>query len=307
VLLKRYKKLSACFIGLIILYLLQVLLMPADKATEEKYGLSATQLKLLGLSVIIPYVLIWMVALIGSLRLKSYGEAIKKGKDGEAFRQIGVGMLWFAFWLPLSNIVDTFAVHYYHVHPSATSMMVHLTNYFNIILLPGIILVNSGSKKLLEIVKHPKEYLPQSLAFIYIAFSAFYTFLVLHDPARQHPTHDVSVAAYYMPDWKLILVVVIPRLVVWFIGLQAVYNLYLYRRKVKGSLYRQALDNLAKGIALVILVIIALRIFQSLSVMLNKLNLGVILLIIYVLLIIIGAGYVLVMKGARRLQKLEEL
>jgi hypothetical protein len=308
VLLKRYKKLTAFFGSLVALYLLQSFIYEPNKTAETKYNLSSVQLKLVILTIIVPYIIIWIIALIGSMRLMSYADGIKKSRDGKAFHEIALGMLWFALWLPFSNVVDSFFMHYYNIHPSTTAHLTWVINYSNVILLfPGFILINRGSKKLLEIVKRPTNYLPQTIAFGYIAFTALYVLLVIHDPTRQIPSHDVPVAAYYESDWWLTFTIVIPRLIMWFLGLQAAYNIYLYRDKVKGALYRLALDNLAKGTALAVIIVIVLRFFQSLSTMMSKFGLGLVLLIVYVLLIFMALGYILIAKGAGRLQKLEDL
>jgi predicted PurR-regulated permease PerM len=63
---------------------------------------------------------------------------------------------------------------------------------------------------------------------------------------------------------------------------------------------------LAFGLAGAILTTILLRCLQSLTSVLNGLNLGVLLSLIYILLIIIAAGYILIENGANKLQKIEE-
>jgi drug/metabolite transporter (DMT)-like permease len=76
---------------------------------------------------------------------------------------------------------------------------------------------------------------------------------------------------------------------------------------VEGALYRDALKLLAYGLGGVFLVTILLRVLQTASDALNRLDLGGILLLLYILVFMLGIGYVLVAKGARQLQKIEEL
>jgi hypothetical protein len=142
---------------------------------------------------------------------------------------------------------------------------------------------------------------------IFIAFGACYTYLMLHDPHRTVPGGPSHLATYYLSDWLIVLTVVIPRLVVWYWGMQALVNIGLYRRKVEGALYRDALKLLAYGLGGVFLVTILLRVLQTASDALNRLDLGGILLLLYILVFMLGIGYVLVAKGARQLQKIEEL
>jgi hypothetical protein len=210
-------------------------------------------------------------------------------------------------WLPISSIVSNYFSEIYRYHPSATANLVRVNTYFQLIFLfIGFLLVYLGSIKLLPLISKNRFQASMGVILSYIAFTTLYTFLTLHDPARSATTSTVSVATYYEPDWLIITSAVIPRLMSWFIGLQAAYNIYLYHKKVKGTLYRSAVKNLAFGLAGAILTTILLRCLQSLTSVLNGLNLGVLLSLIYILLIIIAAGYILIENGANKLQKIEE-
>jgi hypothetical protein len=303
------KKLTGLYVVLILIYLFQTLVAPVNKLTLSKYHIDSAQARALTLTIAIPYIIIWSVALIGYLRLNSYVKLIKKYKDGAAFRTIGRGILWLGLWLPLSTIINNFFFEYYSSHHAATANLVRLNNYLNLVILfGGFWLVYKGSGQLLALVKKRPDFSAhQTLALVFIAFSALYVFLTLQDVARHHPTHAVAVASYYEPDWLIILTIIIPRLLYWFLGAQAVQNIYLYRRKVKGRLYQHALNNLAIGLGGVVAVTILLRCLQSLSAPLERLSLSLLLAIVYVLLILISVGYVLIAKGAKSLQQLEEL
>lgn len=302
------KRWSGLYVSFIIVYLLQILLLPADKTTLTKYQIDATQAKALALTIAIPYIIIWLIALLGYLRLKTYVELIQKDKDGAAFKTISRGVLWLGLWLPLSTIITNFFSQFYSSHHSSTASLVRLDNYLNLLILfGGFWLVNKGTNRLLPLIKKPTFSTPQALVLAYITFSALYVLLALHDPARQFPTRSVATASYYEPDWLLVITMLIPRLIYWFLGVQAVQNIYIYRKKVKGRLYKQALNNLALGLGGVLAVTILLRFLQSLSSALGQLNLGLLLIVIYMLLILISVGYVLMAKGAKSLQKLEEL
>ena len=89
--------------------------------------------------------------------------------------------------------------------------------------------------------------------------------------------------------------------------MQAAYNLYLYRKGVKGPIYKKALNDLASGLSWIIITVIVLRCFESISSELTQLSLGLILLVIYVLLVFISGGYVLISRGAKKLQMIEEV
>lgn len=304
----KYRKTAVLFGFLILVYLAQTLFAPIDKTTLHRYHIDSGQVRVLGLTVVIPYIIIWLIALMGYLRLKSYADTIKASKDGEAFAMIARGIWWFVIWLPLQSVVGGLFSEYYQSHASATADLVRIDNYFNVlILLPGFWLVKEGSQKLLHTIKKPVNTTPDFLILAFIAIAALYVLLVLHDPVRARVTSGVTVASYYEPDWLIIVSLVIPRLLGWFWGFQAVNNILLYQAEVKGKLYKRALSSLAKGLAGILTMTILLRGLQSFTVSLSRWNLGVLLAVIYLLLIIIAVGYAFIAVGAKNLQKLEEL
>ncbi len=307
-LLFRYKIISALFIGLTAIYLAETLSVAPDKAALVKYSLTSTQFTWIVLSFSLPYVVIWFIALVGYLRFRSYTEVIKNSKDGSAFSTISKGLLLLSLWLPVAAALSAVATRLYTDHPSYTPTMVILVNYLNIaMLLPAFLIINRGARKLLSTVKPTANAISQRSALLFICFSALYVMITLEDRARHAPTHSVSLASYYLPDWLIIITIVIPRLVMWFLGVQAVENIYLYGKKTKGKIYKLALKNVAVGIGVVIIATITLRCIQSLSSPIGELSLSLVLLLYYILITALGIGYVLIYKGTKQLQKIEDL
>jgi hypothetical protein len=308
-LLTKNKRISGLYLLLIVIYLLQTFTAAINPTVLKKYHVDATQIRLLTLTIALPYIVIWLIALVGYLRLYTYGKFIEHEKDGAAFKKIAQGMLWLTLWLPLSSLVANVSTQYYTNHSDATATLVRFNNYFNLcILFIGFWLVYKGTRLLLTTIKHSETTLVSlPFMFTFIALSTHFVYLTFQDPARQFPTHQVAVASYYEPNWLLFLTLVIPRLLYYFIGVVAIYNIYVYKTKVKGSLYKQALNRLAQGLIAVVGVTMVLRCLQSLSSPLEKFSLQLLLVLIYVLLILIAVGYLLIAKGAKKLQQLEEL
>ncbi len=307
-LLRANPRISLLYLVFIVIYLVQALLPAPDKAALHKYHISASSLHLLGLSVEIPYVIIWVIALVGYLRLKTYANLIQKDKDGEAFKGIARGLLWLSLWLPLNSILQNFFQEIYRRHPEATANLVRLDNYISIgILFIGFLFVYEGSYKLLPLVTRNRFQASLTVVFVSIVFATLYMLLTMHDPARAHPTSEVPVATYYESDWLITTTNTIPRLFSWFLGVQAVYNIVLYSQRVKGKLYRVALKNLAMGLSVVIAALIVLRSIQSLASALEDMKLSFLVGLVFLIVILIGVGYALVATGATRLQRLEEV
>ena len=307
-LFKKYPKQTAIFILLSIIYLTQTVLVAPDKAALAKYHLSSGQAKLIGLTFALPYLAIWFIALLSYLRLNTYADLIKKSKDGLGFSILASGVMWLAFCLPLSVVFTNFTTHTYMVHPDLISPMVRVANYFNLLVIaPGFILIYQGSSKLVALAKTRRRTPNTPLVLAYIAFAALYTFSVLHDPVRLLPNKNTIAASYYQTDWLIISTLVIPRLILWFLGLMAIENLYLFRMNIKGSLYKIAIHWFAVGIGGVAASSIILRGLQSFTPQLSRLSLGLVLMLLYAILLILGTSYWTLSKGAKKLLFIEKL
>jgi hypothetical protein len=138
---------------------------------------------------------------------------------------------------------------------------------------------------------------------LFITISTLYSFYLVIRPVHDSPASRV----YFLPDWLLLVTIVIPYLYIWYLGLNASYCIYVYQRKITGKLYKSALRLVSAGISLVIVSSIITRTITSLSAKLTTLHLTPLLYIIYGLLIIDGAGFVLLAAGARRLRRIEEV
>jgi hypothetical protein len=291
-----------------IIYVLQSLLAVPNKDALEKYHLSAGQAKILAMTIVIPALVIWATALIGYIRLDSYARSLSKGKDADAIHDITQGIAFITVYLPLSSLLSILVTYLSSKNSDLTPMMVIINNYANLLLLvPVYLLLHSGSVKLVSAARTALRSPNQKLLFVYLAFTALYVMLVFSDSARHVAVSSTTPATYYLPDWLIMLTIIIPRLFMWLLGIQAIQNLYYYRQKVRGSIYRVAVGELLLGLAITTGSLIMLRCLQSTSTALSNLSLSLVLLVIYGILILIAAGYVFIARGAKRLQSIENI
>jgi hypothetical protein len=291
-----------------IIYLAQSLLYAPSAQAMEKYQVSVAQIKLLTLAVALPYVLIWVISAFAYRNLWRYNTKISGHKDGDSFQWLTLGVLLLTLWLPISAVVARFTSQYYTNHPDAIEVMVRINNYTNLaLLLSAYTLLFVGAKKLTALNKEKIHFLPKSLVGIYAVFSAWYIYLVLNDAARSTAVRAVEAATYYLPDPLIILTLVIPRLLMWLLGLAAVYKIYQYKKYVKGTLYKEALARFALGLGWIVAATIVLRLFQTIPIRVSHLNLGAVVAIVYLLLLLLGVGYALLLQGTKRLKRLEEV
>lgn len=306
-LFSQYWQVSLAFFLLIVLYLWHTLTNTPRQQVLDKYDITVGQLKIILLTIAIPYIIIWLIGLVGFLRLHSYTRFLGKSKDGRGFRTLSWGVLLFTLWLPISTIAAGLASRYYENHPNVTEELTWLVNYVNLfVLLPAFYLINRGATLLVKTTKAKWVGMSSRQTVLYIFVAAVYVFVTFHDTARNVAATNASAASYYQPDWVILLTLILPRLYMWYLGLSAAASIVLYSKEVNGRIYKLALRDVAIGIAGVVTATIILRIVQSMASALVELNLTVLLLIIYLLLIVIGTGYVFIAKGTQKLQKIEE-
>ena len=304
----KYRMHSLVFLLLGAVYIAQVTLVKPNEVALKKYDITATDARLLALSIAIPYILIWLIALMGYLRLKTYTDAIKKGIDYPGFRLITLGVLWLALWLPLSTILNNEVVHIYEARNDLVVPIVRLNNYLNLFLLfPGFVYVFLGSRKLTNLAKTTIRTPNQLFVLFYIAFAAIYTLTVLNDPVKREASGIAIKATYYMPDWLIVSTIVIPRLIMWYLGFHAVQNIFLYRHKIKGTLYKVALHKFAFGLCVIVVASIVLRVFQSSTSQLGRLSLTAVFILLYLILIMLTSGFIWMSTGAKKLLYIENL
>jgi hypothetical protein len=93
----------------------------------------------------------------------------------------------------------------------------------------------------------------------------------------------------------------------WLIGTRSFYELYKYRLKASGVIYRKFWSLLAVGIVWILVVSILIQFLTTINSRLDKLSLSSLLVLIYILLILLAAGFILIAAGVNKLKKIEEV
>lgn len=308
--MKKFNRYYVILILFIIAYAVAVLKLPVDNsATNARYGLTNRSAQILSMTILVPLVVIWWSAFMGFVKVKQYAAAVGQSKDGRALKVLGDGLMLLAFSLPINSILNTLRTYITNQNPSLTPSATIAYNYVSLAFtLAGIWLVAFGARKLAGTLEKKPYTLNQAiLASAFTAFCIFYTYITLTDPVREVGGGITGRAAYYLPDFLVLGTIVIPYIFLWFLGFRAAYHIQLYRLNVPGILYRKALGYLAAGIAFVVVSLMVLRLTTSMTSFLGELSLKYLLAFVYFLLILIGVGYVLIARGARRLKKIEEV
>jgi hypothetical protein len=292
---------------LVIVYLLVTFAIPPDPKALATYHISVAQVRLISLSFTVPIILIWTAGFYGFVQFKQYALKIKKSPDGKALNSIANGLTIFAISSPISSLISSASQYYVRSHPDFKSVSTLITSYFSLaIYLLTFWFIAKGAKKLIEIVKQEVEIGDQILAlFGFVVAGGIYLYTALRAVSADHA---VKVTLFdFLSKPAALITVIIPYMVIWLIALWAVARISLYRVLIEGSIYKKALSNLSAGVALVVVTSILVQMLNTTGSSLLKLNLNQLLMLIYGLLAVIAAGFIMIALGAKKLRKIEEI
>lgn len=291
-------------------YLVLTLAAP-EAETVSRYGLTLAQAQLVRVSFIIPYLFIWVTALVNVVWFRRYTTLVKGSTEESAFNKITKG-LWMLFLVIVVPAFVTAIVNYFPSDISIQKSAVILRNYLTIAFyLVGFWYFWQASKNLLQNVHTASNQVNgkyQNIGVVAIAtLAVIYTWAVLSNPFRTSSADHLVKATYYLPDMLIVFTVVIPYVLVWILGVLTVLNVLSYAKLVPGLIYRQTFSYLARGLALTIILLIGLQFLSQANAILGHAALSIILVIIYILFFAIAAGHVLIARGARKLAAIEEV
>ena len=285
----------------VIIYSMCTLVPSPSAATLAKYHLQPTGLRLLDLTLLVPIFVMWFAVFYGYSRLHKYGQLIKANHDGQQVSKLAKGLLAFALGLPLGSILSSLFQLIIRSHPGFTAASTIISNYVGIVYtLIGFVYISKGTRGLGERSKTAPSFgFLNTVALIVIVLGVIFCDLI----ARSH--HNL-IATYHMSYSLVMLTFAVPYMYIWFLGLFAVAGMYAYSKHVGGVVYRKGWNRLAFGLGMIIVLNILLQYLDTLSSWINGLSLSGILLVLYVLLLGLAAGFIVVALGTKELIKIEE-
>jgi hypothetical protein len=294
------------FLILIAVYVIFAFVLPANPQTLAQHDISELQAKLLSLSIVIPISLIYLVAWYGFLRVDEYAKKIADTKEGPHFKTIALGLMVLAFNLPISSVIGSIRSYARHSAPELLAGATISRNYISMVLMVvAMVLIAKGIAGLYDTLKRRST--THSTPPLYgligpILLASVYTYLIV----VQSYSGDAATNPYILPAWVIIPTIAVPYVFAWCTGIWAARRLLAYQSEVKGIIYKRALDHIAKGLAVIILVSVLIQGLTSLAGVLNRLELTPLLTFIYFLLILYVVGFGLLARGANKLKLIEE-
>jgi hypothetical protein len=299
--LKVRSRLFYCYLFFIVVYAAFVLLPAPLHATLVQYHLSALGVRLIDLTIIFILAVIWFAGLYGYTRLQSYAKLIEGHKDGKHVAKLTKGIFLLVIWLPVSSVVSVILNFFATKHQSLVPATTIINNYVNL-LFPflGFIFIGMAARGLSEYIRiRPRYVVTNALVLVNLFTGIIYYRLVATT------LHRASI--YHMSIWLILTTLVVPYVFMWSVGLQAAYEILIYRQKVRGAVYKKSWHYLALGIGWLIVTSMVFQYVTTLSPRLIHLSIYWLLALIYSLLLLLSIGFVLIALGTRKLQKIEEV
>lgn len=287
--------------------ILLIFILPTDKTAMKLYHLTSSEYQLLIFVFILPYMLVWLAAFYGYAKLSQYTVSLQQTGESNDYNEIARGTKWLAFGLPTVTLISLLLTSISGSHPGLKPTSIIIVNYLSLLIpLVAYNFIRKGSHGLVERSKTrfsltDMRTIVMVLVVIGVAY-CYFTFKKLNLDSIGSSDNP-----YYLPAWLMITTVIIPYLYAWFTGLLAAYEMVLYSRQVQGVLYRQAMRWLASGIVGVIVGGIGLQYLRTVVPRTGHLSISNTVLIANITYIILAVGFILLVIGATRLKKIEDV
>jgi hypothetical protein len=283
------------------MYSALVLIPKPSPAILKQYHITAGRLRILDITIIILLAAIWYAGFYGYAKFRNYADIIRNTKDGEHVDKLSKGLLLLVLWLPVSSIVSS-ALNYLGLrHPSSLHNVTIVNHYVGIVFpLAAYIFIALGARGLSQLARQRPSFLTTNILSLVLVY--IYVIYIRLVASTQHRG-----LVYQLPIWLILLTIVAPYIYMWSIGALAAYELFLYSRKSPGLVYRKSWRLLALGFGWLIVTSIAFQYLTTLTARMQHLSLYSLLGIVYALLAVLSAGFVLIALGTRKLQKIEEV
>ncbi len=257
---------------------------------------------LVRISIAIPELLIWLIALRCGFRFKRYTAKIRKSNDGSRLGYIANGLLFLAAYIITLTFGDIVVGLLHHI--SHVVVAVALQHYLPLaIALVATGLLYIGSRQLVGLVgssgrNRRKELLYIATFLVFVALLVMNFYAHTSDIMSEHGLPGFVVSANLLMGTYLL-----PYIISWSLGLLAAANLAWYSYNTPGVLYKRMFRDFYLGISVVMLSIFVAQILMISSSTLQSLGVG--LIAVYAVLSLTLLGFALIDRGIHKLEHLE--
>lgn len=277
--------------------------------TSARYGINLGMANLLRVTILIPYLFIWLSGVIAIFHFRKYIRSIVKSEEEEGFKNILIGI----FLLLGTVIVPPFIGLYSNYNPGVfevqkivtilrnnATVLLYLTSFYYFWKGSGYLLKTLG-----DVNKVKLSYLYPLGTITLLGIT--YIYIVLNNDYRSVSDSPIIRPTYYLEDVPIFITVVIPYILTWLLGLLAILNIQSLKNSVEGVIYKKSFNFLSQGLTLVITLAISLQFLSQATVALSNANLQIVLLLVYAILFSLSVSYWLLARGAKSLSAIEKI
>lgn len=292
-----------------IFYLALSYVYPSDHHTLIKQHLTVPHARLISLSISLLMIGIWWVAYRVSERVWEYGTSIRQEVDGPPFMLLGGALRLMALYLPIRMVCKLSLNYLASLHPSWLETTNTIITYANLILpLVAFVLIGRAAQKLAELAKVRVTLLSLYInSLIFITLGVLYCYTVFSVHGIPSPTSWFVTTQQQIPLLLRVITVIIPYTFMWFVGIRATHQIYLYQKHAKGIFYRMALRWLSIGLVGIVATSILLQFLTATAANLQHLRFRTMLIMAYTVILLLGLSFLVMAKGLRRLKLIDEV
>lgn len=242
---------------------------------------------------------VWFFAYLGYARLAVYADELRQTAEGKALSNIATAIGLLALSLALPGIawrgIETFAVP----GPDIYVICRLLSTYIGIALtLAGFILLSRGLRNLFRQagIKGNIYQMQGPLAAVFVLIGAGFVYFMIHSFDQYNPPFSLLV---------LLLTIIVPYCLAWFLGGLCLNSLRLYMGEVPGLIYRPMFRWLGLGLVILIVTQIAVQCVEGSFAYALNLPSSVAVAIILVLSALQALSFALIALGAKQLSRIE--
>jgi hypothetical protein len=267
---------------------------------------------IISVTLFVPYLLTWLIAVLGLYHFNQFYRVIRQKRlaNGTAFGLISWGLGFLIFDLVTNPLFSSVRSLWPANHHTAVELTI-IGNYAHILFtLVAFSLLFQGTRLLARSSHYAVGVRSRPLPALVATslFTLLFIVAVFSNPTRQTSTQSGQFATYYLPDLLILITIIVPLAITWFLGLQAALYTEQYVHSLSHPMWRLAIVRYFHGLLAVLSSAIILQGITMLgSQQLQTINLVLIFVIVYLFIIIQATGYLYIKSSAKRLRKLVEV
>lgn len=288
------------------IYILCIFLLPVSLQQADRYQLTTTDYHVIMFLLAVPSILVWYFAFFGYSKLYQFAAAIFKTKNGSHFMTLATGMMVLAWSLPIYEICERVLSSIASAHHGFANASIIIANYIEVSLsVVSFVIISKASRDIVKTeVSDAENDRSKWLIGFFMVFGILYCYLTLRT-FHLRAFHDAG-DIYHVASWLMLISIIAPYLYAWFLGLIGAYDLHIYANRVKGVIYRRALNTLVAGLSATIVSFITSQYLFS-AWPSRHLGLNWRTIILVAIRLIGGIGFVFMAAGANKLRRIEEV